>query len=180
VITEAVNRMGSLIDNLLIFSHMGRQEMFRTTVASQTIVQGVIREIEHEANGRPIEWKVGELADVNGDPAMLRQVWVNLISNAIKYTRDRARTKIEIGSDNSSSGETIYFVRDNGVGFDMEYVQKLFGVFQRLHRDSEFKGTGIGLANVRRVINRHGGRTWAEGKVDAGATFFFSIPKSSD
>ncbi|HXT42266.1 MAG TPA: ATP-binding protein, partial [Candidatus Angelobacter sp.] len=178
VISEAAKRMGNLIDDLLLFSRMGRQEMRRATVDTKTLVAEVIAERAPETQGRCIEWKVGDLPGVQGDAAMLRQVWVNLLSNAVKYTRPREQANIEIGCVEDSATETVFFVRDNGVGFDMKYVDRLFGVFQRLHNDREFEGTGIGMANVRRIINRHGGRTWAEGKVGEGAVFYFSIPKA--
>jgi light-regulated signal transduction histidine kinase (bacteriophytochrome) len=130
-----------------------------------------------EAEGRRIAWEVAALPDAVADPLMMRLAWRNLLSNAVKYTRDRAEAVIEIGGE-ARATEVVYFIRDNGTGFDMRYVDKLFGVFQRLHRMEEFEGTGIGLANVRRIVERHGGRTWAEGAVDAGATFWFSLPKA--
>ena len=123
-----------------------------------------------------IEWNVHALPEVEGDPALLRQVFVNLLTNAIKYSSGRPRPTIEIGTQADTPGETVVYVRDNGVGFDIAYVHKLFGVFQRLHSSDVFEGTGIGLANVRRIVQRHGGRAWAEGAVDAGATFYFSLP----
>jgi light-regulated signal transduction histidine kinase (bacteriophytochrome) len=132
--------------------------------------------MEPDTRDREIEWNIGELPQIEGDPALLRQVFYNLISNALKYTRTRRRARIDIGSTQVDN-EIVIFVRDNGVGFDPRYAQKLFGVFQRLHRASEFEGTGIGLANVRRIITRHGGRTWAESELDEGATFFFSLPQ---
>jgi signal transduction histidine kinase len=177
VISDAARKMGALIDDLLLFSRMGRQEIHRAKVDNRTLVADVIAEVEPETRGRCIEWKVGGLPVVTGDAAMLRQVWVNLLSNAVKYTRPREKAKIEIGCIDDSPAESVFFVRDNGVGFDMKYLDRLFGVFQRLHTDKEFEGTGIGMANVRRIINRHGGRTWAEGKVGAGAVFYFSMPK---
>jgi light-regulated signal transduction histidine kinase (bacteriophytochrome) len=142
------------------------------------LVRDVIRELEPDAAGRQIEWRIGDLAQVSGDAAMLRMVLSNLIANALKFTRPRPQVRIEIGSLPGQASEAVIFVRDNGVGFDMTYGDKLFGVFQRLHRAEEFEGTGIGLANVRRIISRHGGRSWAEGKVDQGATFYFSLPRS--
>jgi PAS domain S-box-containing protein len=175
-ISDATNRMGMLIDDLLSFSRMGRHEMSKMQVDLRALAQDVIREMEPEARGRTIRWQVADLPVVSGDCAMLRIVLVNLISNALKFTRPREQPEIEIGWKPGPEGDTIFFVRDNGVGFDMNYADKLFGVFQRLHRAEEFEGTGIGLANVRRIINRHGGRTWTEGKVDHGATFYFSLP----
>jgi light-regulated signal transduction histidine kinase (bacteriophytochrome) len=140
------------------------------------MVRDVIAAMAEETKNRNIVFKNNPLPDVHGDPAMLRQVFVNLIGNAVKYTRTQESAAIEISSSQTPE-EFIISVRDNGVGFDMEYVHKLFGVFQRLHRSEEFEGTGIGLANVRRIIHRHGGRTWAEGKLNEGATFYFSLPK---
>jgi signal transduction histidine kinase len=177
-ISEAALRMAALIDDLLTFSRMGRAAMIRTELDLGDLVQEVVREFETETKDRVIDWRIAEFPVVTGDRAMLRVALVNLISNALKFTQPRERTEIEIGWLPDQAMETVVFVRDNGVGFDMKYVDKLFGVFQRLHGVDEFEGTGIGLANVRRVIERHGGRTWAEGKVDGGATFFFSLPQS--
>ena len=176
IIADSARRMGVLIDDLLVFSQMSRTELRRSTVALDLLVQEAVDTAQLEANSRRINWKIGRLPEVEADAAMLRQVWVNLIANAVKYSRPRDPAEIEIGC-NADNGEFVLFVRDNGVGFDMQYANKLFGVFQRLHRAEEFEGTGIGLANVRRIVSRHGGRTWAEGKVDGGATFFFSLPK---
>lgn len=175
-ISESAKRMGALIDDLLVFSRMGRAEMHTAKVDMDALAQDVIREVMQPEKGRRVEWKCDLLPDVTGDKALLRQVLVNLFSNAVKYSRPRDPAIIEIGCTDGEAGEKIFFVRDNGVGFDMTYADKLFGVFQRLHRASEFEGTGIGLANVRRIILRHGGRTWAEGKLDAGSTFYFSLP----
>jgi PAS domain S-box-containing protein len=178
IIADSARQMGVLIDDLLVFSRMSRTELRCSRVALAALVDEALAAVRMETNGRRIVWKIGALPEVKADAAMLRQVWVNLIANAVKYSRPRDPAEIEIGS-NASNGEFVLFVRDNGVGFDMQYVDKLFGVFQRLHHTSEFEGTGIGLANVRRIVTRHGGRTWAEGRVDGGATFFFSLPKTT-
>ena len=177
IIADSARRMGTLIDDLLVFSRMSRAELRRSRVALDALVHDVLEILKPDTNGRRIVWKIAPLPEVEADAAMLRQVWVNLIANAIKYSRPRDPAEIEIGC-NADNGELVLFVRDNGVGFDMRYVDKLFGVFQRLHHQGEFEGTGIGLANVRRIISRHGGRTWAEGRVEGGATFFFSLPKT--
>jgi PAS domain S-box-containing protein len=178
IIADSARQMGVLIDDLLAFSRMSRTELRRSKVALDSLVHEAVNTTQMETNGRRIKWKIGKLPEVEADAAMLRQVWVNLIANAVKYSRSRDPAEIEIGC-RAHNGEFVLFVRDNGVGFDMQYVDKLFGVFQRLHHADEFEGTGIGLANVRRIVSRHGGRTWAEGKVDGGATFFFSLPKTS-
>jgi signal transduction histidine kinase len=175
-ISDSARQMGQLIDDLLVFSRMGRQDMLETTVNLNQLVKSVIHDLRLDLQGKTISWTIGSLPDVPGDPAMLRQVFMNLISNAVKFTATRAEPRIEIGAAQQEPGEVTLFIRDNGVGFDMQYVNKLFGVFQRLHRNDEFEGTGIGLANVRRIIHRHGGRTWAEGALDRGATFFLSLP----
>ena len=175
-ISESATRMGQLIDDLLVFSRMGRQEMLQSEVNLDQLVKSVLHDLRHDVQTRNISWSIGALPEVKGDPAMLRQVFSNLIGNAIKFTNTRELATIEIGSDPGHSAETVIFVRDNGVGFDMQYAGKLFGVFQRLHRANEFEGTGIGLANVRRIIHRHGGRTWAESVLGRGATFYFSLP----
>jgi len=178
-ISNSAKHMSTLIDDLLSFSRMGRAEMSSQRIGLTDLVQDVIQELELETSNRTIHWHVTDLPVVTGDRAMLRMVLVNLISNALKFTRPRLQAEIEIGCTPDTETEVVIFVRDNGVGFDMKYVDKLFGVFQRLHRADEFEGTGIGLANVRRIISRHGGRTWAEGEVDHGATFYFSLSQNS-
>jgi PAS domain S-box-containing protein len=174
-ISDAAQKMGLLIDDLLSFSRMGRHAMSVQQVELGALVRNVIRELEPEAVERAIDWRIGDLPAVEGDESMLRIVLVNLIANALKFTRPRQEAQIEIGSMAHQDFATVIFVRDNGVGFDMAYADKLFGVFQRLHRADEFEGTGIGLATVRRVIARHGGRTWAEGEDNQGAVFYFSL-----
>ena len=176
-ITDAATRMGRLIDDLLVFSRMGRTELMAAPVDLGALVEEIRREAAAGQPHRPIDWTIHELPVVKGDRAMLRLVLTNLISNALKYSATRDRSEIEIGC-NGTPQEAVFFVRDNGVGFDMEYAHKLFGVFQRLHSSDDFEGTGIGLANVRRIVQRHGGRVWAEGAVGAGATFSFSLPQS--
>jgi PAS domain S-box-containing protein len=177
MILESAKRMGNLIDDLLAFSRIGRAETQKTQVSLAQMVREALTEVRQDTEGRDIAWKIGALPDFYGDRSMLRVVLVNLIANAVKFTRTRSRAEIEIGCADGNRDELIVFVRDNGVGFDMKYVHKLFGVFQRLHASDEFEGTGIGLATVQRIIHRHGGKVWAEGVVDSGATFYFSAPK---
>jgi PAS domain S-box-containing protein len=174
---DSAKRMGNLIDDLLAFSRIGRAETQKTVVNLAQLVREALSEVREDAEGRNIAWKIGTLPDFYGDRSMLRLVLVNLISNAVKFTRTRPQAEIEIGSAGGNGDELIVFIRDNGVGFDMKYLNKLFGVFQRLHQASEFEGTGIGLATVQRIIHRHGGKVWAEGAVGSGATFYFSAPK---
>ncbi len=174
-ILKSSKEMGTLVDELLDFARLGRLELQHTEVDLRRLVEEVRLQLEPETQGRRLTWEVGALPDVSGDPALLRQVLINLISNAVKYTNKKENARIEIGSNNGS-GEITVFVRDNGAGFEMQYAQKLFRVFQRLHRAEDFEGTGVGLANVRRIIERHGGRVWAEGHPGQGATFYFSLP----
>ena len=175
-ISDAARRMGQLIDDLLAFSRMGRHELSKTPIDLDGLIQEVIRELAPEIHGRSIHWQITSLPTITGDRAMLRQALVNLFANALKFTRQRQPAEIEIGWLPGQDNEIIVFIRDNGVGFEMAYADKLFGVFQRLHHADEFEGTGIGLASVRRIVDRHGGRVWAEGHVNQGATFYVSLP----
>jgi signal transduction histidine kinase len=176
VIDQAATKMGMLIDDLLAFSRMGRVDPKRERVALGPLVDGVVQELAPEIAGQPIAWEIGPLPEVMGDAAMLRQVWKNLLGNAVKFSRGRAPARISVGSVPCGPGEVQVYVRDNGVGFDMKYAAKLFQVFQRLHSTEEFEGTGIGLAIVQRIVQRHGGRAWAEGSPGHGATFWVSLP----
>ena len=171
-------RMGELIDDLLAFARLSRQPLTRQPVDVTQLVRDVLTELNPSTNNHQVETRIGDLPVCQGDRALLKQVWTNLISNAAKYSRDRNPSVIEIGSENNH-GETVYFVRDNGVGFDMQYAHKLFGVFQRLHRVEEFEGTGVGLAIVQRIIHRHGGRVWASAEPNRGATFYFTLEKGN-
>jgi light-regulated signal transduction histidine kinase (bacteriophytochrome) len=172
-IVQAAGGMGRMIDGLLGLSRVGRAGLQRQRVDMAKLVEDARRELGQDAAHS--RWEIGALPAVSGDPVLLRLVWVNLLSNALKYSSRQAEPKIEVGTKAAEDGKLVFFVRDNGVGFDMRYGEKLFNVFQRLHRQDEFEGIGIGLATVRRVIERHGGRVWAESKVDEGATFYFRI-----
>lgn len=178
-IVESSNHMGTLIDDLLQFSRTGRQEMQVTSLDMNLVVQEVFKLLAHEVQEREIVWKLGSLPQVTADGSLLRMVWFNLLSNAVKFTKNKEIAVIEIGYTEAGT-EYTFFVKDNGAGFDIRYVHKLFGVFQRLHSKQEFEGTGIGLANVRRIVQRHGGRTWAESQPEQGATFYFTIPKEKE
>jgi light-regulated signal transduction histidine kinase (bacteriophytochrome) len=167
--------MGQLIDDLLRFSRLGRVDLHSSPVDMRALAESVLAEVLLACGERKLETSIGPLPSTRGDSNLLRQVLVNLIGNAVKYTLPREVARIEIGG-RSEPTESLYFVRDNGVGFKMEHAKKLFGVFQRLHSSSEFEGTGVGLALVRRVVERHGGRVWAEAAEGAGATFYFALP----
>jgi light-regulated signal transduction histidine kinase (bacteriophytochrome) len=175
VIADSSRHMSGLIDDLLAFSRTGRSELHLERVDLEPLVHEVIQSLEMGTRGRSIDWQIGPLPAVRGDSALLRQVFANLIGNAIKYTQPRESARVEVGCAGEEEGRQVFFVRDNGVGFDMAHAGKLFGLFQRLHRADEFEGTGIGLANVRRIVSRHGGTVWAEAELGRGATFYFSL-----
>jgi signal transduction histidine kinase len=177
-ILDSAKRMGNLIDDLLAFSRIGRAETRKTAVNLDQLTREVVAEIGQDTKGRDITWKIGALPVCYGDRSMLRLVVVNLVSNAAKFTRMRTPAEIEIGCVDLNAEEVELFVKDNGAGFDMQYTNKLFGVFQRLHLPEQFEGTGIGLATVQRIVHRHGGKVRGEGAVDRGATFYFSLPKA--
>jgi PAS domain S-box-containing protein len=179
IIADSARRMGRLIDDLLEFSRTGRAELKKTVFELMPLIEEVRKECLRDASGRNVRWRLSALPEIAGDRSLLRLVFVNLISNALKFTRDRDPAEIEIGAS-PAENEVVICVRDNGVGFDPVYSAKLFGIFQRLHAAEEFEGTGIGLANVKRIVERHGGRVWAQGEVGRGAAFFVSLPRSAD
>lgn len=174
-VSNGARHMGRLTDDLLRFSRLSRQPLSKRPVNLSSLVQQVLEELRKEQPDRRVEVYAGELPDCVGDPSLLRQVLVNLLSNAFKFTRQKEKAIVEVGCD-PQEGERVYFIRDNGVGFDLTHAQKLFGVFQRMHREEEFEGTGVGLSIVQRIIQRHGGRVWAEAELDKGATFYFTLP----
>ena len=175
IILKASQEMGNLIDALLTFSRLSRSELQKTIINSKSLVNRIIKTFSDELADRNIEINISELSEIKGDEPLISQVWVNLVSNALKYSRKKEKTVIDIGSK-IENDLTIFFIRDNGAGFDMKFADKLFGVFQRLHKTRDFEGIGIGLANVNRIVMRHGGTCWAKGEVDKGATFYFSLP----
>ena len=178
IVDESAQEMERLIEGLLNFSRLGRRPLINQVVKLARLVQEVLDEFSHEREGRKVEVRLGYLPDCVGDPAFLKQVFMKLLSNAFKFTRGREQALIEIDC-REQQAEPVYFVRDNGAGFDMQYASKLFGVFQRLHPRSEFEGTGVGLSIVQRIVQRHGGRIWAEAEVGKGATFYFTLPHNS-
>jgi light-regulated signal transduction histidine kinase (bacteriophytochrome) len=173
-IQGGATRMGALIDDLLQFSRIARGELVRRPVALGPLVREIVDDLETEARGTEVEWRIGELGTASGDPGLLRQVFANLLQNASKFSRDQDKAVIEVGREDQG-GEAVFFVRDNGVGFDMHDADHIFEMFQRLHRQEDFEGTGIGLAIVERIVARHGGRVWAEATPGRGATFFFTL-----
>jgi signal transduction histidine kinase len=175
-IATASLRMGELVDDLLAFSRTGQTAPQVARTDFNALVADVREELEPISRGRTIEWEIATLPTLDVDPTLLRVVWVNLLSNALKFSAPRPIARIEVGTRREGDGETVFFVRDNGVGFDMSHAEKLFGVFQRLHGRDQFDGTGIGLATVRRIVERHGGRVWAVGAIDRGATIYFTLP----
>jgi light-regulated signal transduction histidine kinase (bacteriophytochrome) len=173
---EGGGRMGQLVDDLLAFSRLGRQPLKTQPVSVGNLVRETLAELCREQEGRQIDMRIGELPPCQADPVLLKQLFANLLSNALKFTRLRAVAVIEIGCLGSGNPtERVYFIKDNGAGFDMRYADKLFGVFQRLHGADEYEGTGVGLAIVQRIVHRHGGRVWAEAEVDKGAAFYFTL-----
>jgi light-regulated signal transduction histidine kinase (bacteriophytochrome) len=175
-ISDSARQMGLLIDNLLAFSGMGRATLQPAWVETDAVVAEAREELAPESKGRSIEWRIDPLPKVHVDRSLFKQVWMNLLGNALKYTRRTEQAVVAVHcKENADNYE--FSVKDNGAGFDMQYVGKLFGIFQRLHQKDDFEGTGIGLANVRRIVSRHGGNTWAEGELGKGATFFFTLPK---
>jgi signal transduction histidine kinase len=177
-VREGTRHMGQLVDDLLNLARLGRKDLRLQVTGLSSIVEGVAGAVGREAGGRSIEWRLGPLPFVECDPALMGVVFTNLLSNAVKYTRPRAQAVIDVGSVHQD-GHVVIFVRDNGVGFSMKYADKLFGVFQRLHRAEDFEGTGVGLATVQRIVHKHGGVIWAEAELDKGACFFFTLGTSA-
>jgi len=177
-IHEGTQKMGRMIDDLLNLARLDRRSMVFETTSLNSLVDIVVQDLKPEIAEREIEWRIGSLSPVKCDSGLLQQVFANLLSNAVKYTRRRQQAVIEVGQS-TIDGQTVFFVRDNGAGFNQKYVDKLFGPFQRLHSDQEFEGTGIGLATVQRIIRKHDGRVWAEAEIDKGATFYFSLGESA-
>lgn len=175
-----VQTMNNLINDLLEFSRQGLKEMTLSDIDMGELVGSVFEELQRSTPERKIDWRLEPLPPVHGDRAMLRQVWINLLSNAIKFTEPTANALVEVGCSETSAQQNTYYVKDNGAGFDMRYAEKLFGIFQRLHSKEQFQGTGLGLSIVQRVVQRHGGRVWAEGKVNEGATFHFTLPAQEE
>jgi len=173
-IQEGTRQMGLLVDDLLNLARIGRQEVRRQATGLNSLLEEVVADLKSETDGRQVEWKIGRLPFADCDPALMKQVLANLLSNTLKFTRPREKAVISVTSA-ANDGETVITVRDNGVGFSMNYADKLFGVFQRLHRPEDFEGTGVGLATVQRIIHKHGGRVWAEAELDKGAAFFFTL-----
>ena len=178
IIRSNSQQMAQLIDGLLLFSHTGRQPLDQSDVNMEELAQSAFDELQSNERRRQVLLELQELPPAFGDRNMIRQVFLGLLSNAFKFTRHHDNPQVEIGHKEGSGNQNVFYVRDNGVGFDMQYADKLFGVFQRLHTVDEFEGTGVGLALVQRMILRHGGRVWAEGKVNEGATFYFTLPKA--
>ena len=177
-IRYSAQQMSTLIDALLEFSRFNRQELDKQAMDTSKLVHSALDELGFPWQGRQVEIRIGDLPVSSGDPVLLKQAWINLLSNALKYTNKREKAEIEIGST-KVNGTEAFFVRDNGTGFDMRYADKLFGVFERLHRMEDYEGTGIGLAMVQRIVKRHGGRVWADAAIDRGATFHFTLAKES-
>jgi light-regulated signal transduction histidine kinase (bacteriophytochrome) len=173
-VAQGAQQMGGLVDDLLHLAQVGRQALSLETTPLGSIVAATVDLLQSECSDRNVEWRIGDLCTVACDRGLMKQAFVNLLSNALKYSRPRDPAVIEVGQT-TLNGEQVIFVRDNGVGFDMQYADKLFGVFQRLHQANEFEGTGIGLATVDRIVRKHGGRIWAEAEPDRGATFFFTV-----
>jgi light-regulated signal transduction histidine kinase (bacteriophytochrome) len=173
-IDEGALKMGRLVDDLLSLSRVGRQQLDFQTTPLSSLLRQVVEDLAPECSERNVEWRIGDLFTAECDPGLMKQVFVNLLSNAVKYTRKRENAVIEVGYTRQA-GLCVIFIRDNGVGFEMQYVGKLFGVFQRLHKARDFEGTGVGLAITQRIIRKHGGRIWAEAELDKGATFFFTL-----